>query len=106
MRCIQMMKVNFEICAPGRFKAVSGSFCKARRDVQGDPAHFDDEVVRDDAETLDTQAEPEREGDPGDDQQQGELSEVRVTHKGALLPLASAQDLATFTIFIYNNTIY
>ena len=34
-------------------------------DRQG--AHFDDEVVGDDAEALDTQAEPYRERNPGDD---------------------------------------
>ena len=43
---------------------------KLRNDVQGDPTHLNDQVVSDHAETFNTQAEPHREGDPCNDQEE------------------------------------
>ena len=59
-----------------------------RNDVQHDPTHFDEERVSDYAEALHTQAEPHREREPGDDQEDRELAVVGVTMEKRLLTLA------------------
>mmetsp|Transcript_10370 Transcript_10370/g.14554 ORF Transcript_10370/g.14554 Transcript_10370/m.14554 type:complete len:300 (+) Transcript_10370:808-1707(+) len=62
-------------------------------DVQNDPTHLDDQVVRDDTKSLNTQTEPNREREPGDDQQDGEFAEVRISLKDRFLILGVLFDL-------------
>ena len=67
-------------------------------ETQHDPAHFDDEAVCDHAEALHTQAEPQWEGEPSHDQDNGKLPEVRVSTEERLFSLAVLLDLQSIVV--------
>jgi len=54
-------------------------------DVQEGPAHLDDEDVINEADTLRRNEEPQREGEPRDDEEHGCLAELGVTNPEVLL---------------------